>query len=206
MNLSDLRMTLKETFTPDTEKKAADILTTLIKLRSEMENQTAFATHARPTADITVDANGATGYTGLDATKILEQIRDSQRRIFEMDMKGVPDRNGNVHSFAGMQVHSSPLLPTTKQVAIKRERKWCHRLRFEKERQYDITYETRKVNEAYVVGGKLVVTEEQYRQIAGLDTSKTSIGFQMHDTSFRDHTLHFELPIFANRDIAKLKF
>lgn len=102
-----------------------------------------------------------------DAASILASILKVQREIAAhapIDAKPKPDRNGNVYpeSINGLKVVVSDLLPTTKQVAHMRERKWSHRKRFQKERRFDITYETKPCNDVYMMADSVVVNQRAY--------------------------------------------
>jgi len=105
--------------------------------------------------------------TGTDAGSILASIMALKLEMAahgKLNVPSMPDKNGNVYpeSLFGMPLVVSSLLPTTKQVAHMRERKWCHRVRFQKERRFDITYETKPNNEVYVLADKIVLNQHQF--------------------------------------------
>lgn len=110
----------------------------------------------------------------MDAQSILDTIRKLQSDMANhaaFSKPATPDRDGNVYpdSMAGMlngmQIVVSDLIPKERLVTHKRERKWCHRKRFEKERRFNITYETVPNTDVYMMPGKMVVSQEQFNKI-----------------------------------------
>jgi hypothetical protein len=123
-----------------------------------------------PEFDPVALANGcatSSAPTGTDAASILASIMALKLEMAahgRLNEPALPDKNGNVYpaSLFGMPLVVSPLLPTTRQVAHMRERKWSHRVRFQKERRFDITYETKPNNEVYVLADKIVLNQQQF--------------------------------------------
>jgi hypothetical protein len=112
--------------------------------------------------------------TQTDAKSILDTIRKLQIDMANhaaFSKPSTPDRDGNVYPdsmagmLGGMQVVVSDMIPKERLVTHKRERKWCHRLRFEKERRFNITYETVPNTDVYMLPGKMVVSQEQFNKI-----------------------------------------
>lgn len=125
--------------------------------RDFVASDLAFATHSTSTP------------LGNDAESILASILKLQQELAArpaLDLKMQPDRNGNVFpSMGGISIVVSDLLPTTKQIAHMRERKWSHRKRFQKERRFNTTYETVPCHDVYLMADKVVVRQEQYQAI-----------------------------------------
>lgn len=125
----------------------------------------------KPEFDLSMLAN-ASAHSPVqeDAKSILETIRKLQAEMETKPRLGLPDRNGNVYPdsvgmFGGLSVIVSDMIPKEKLITHKRERKWCHRVRFQKERRFNITYETVPNNDVYLMPGKMVVSQEQFDKI-----------------------------------------
>lgn len=136
--------------------------------------------------DLTALATGTTSSAHpQDTESILASILKAQREIAAhapIDVNLKPDRNGNVYpeTIAGMKIVVSDLLPTTKLVAHMRERKWCHRKRFQKERRFDITYENKPCNDVYMLADSIVVNPRAYEIMrAGIPAGGVPASYSM---------------------------
>lgn len=148
----------------------------------------------------------------MTADSILKNIMELRKLLASQDkLKFSPSERhpSEPASLFGMPIVVSDLLPTTKTVAHKRERKWCHRQRFEKARRFNITYETKDISEVYLLADKVVVNPKQFDMLrTDLPDVRMAppIGFPDYVPMEpeRKHPWLFDTFSIASRSIAKI--